>query len=239
MSRPFRRSSRVLSLDVESLDVEGSGFEAVGERNRDVGRLQRRYPGLLPVTFWSPYEAAARALISHRSDHAGGQGQVRDVSPAGRGSQTVRSRRARVPSARAPGSPGGVPRPLRPQARVAAGAGSRAMEGRLDASRLRSMSAERVLAELEALPGLGLFSAEPVLLRGAGHPDLLPTRESRLPRAVQRGYRLDHLPGIEELSRPADAWRPYRTWVCLLLRTELEDDTHEIADRRLPRGARG
>jgi hypothetical protein len=26
--------------------------------------------------------------------------------------------------------------------------------------------------------------------------------------------------------------RPYRTWVSLLLRTELEDETHEIAGRR-------
>ena len=49
-----------------SLDVDGSGFSAVGERDPVVGQLQRRYPGLRPVGFWSPYEAAAWTIIGHR-----------------------------------------------------------------------------------------------------------------------------------------------------------------------------
>ena len=36
-----------------SLDVDGSGFPAVGERDPVVGEVQRRYPGLRPVGFWS------------------------------------------------------------------------------------------------------------------------------------------------------------------------------------------
>jgi DNA-3-methyladenine glycosylase II len=49
-----------------SLDVDGSGFPAVGERDPVVAGLQRRYPGLRPVAFWSPYEAAAWAIIGQR-----------------------------------------------------------------------------------------------------------------------------------------------------------------------------
>ena len=49
-----------------SLDVDGSGFPAVGERDPVVGRLQQSYPGLRPVGFWSPYEAAAWTIIGHR-----------------------------------------------------------------------------------------------------------------------------------------------------------------------------
>lgn len=49
-----------------SLDVDGSGFPAVGERDPAIGRLQRRFEGLRPVLFLSPYEAGAWALISHR-----------------------------------------------------------------------------------------------------------------------------------------------------------------------------
>ena len=37
-----------------SLDVDGSGFPAVGERDPVAAGLQRRYPGLRPVGFWSP-----------------------------------------------------------------------------------------------------------------------------------------------------------------------------------------
>jgi DNA-3-methyladenine glycosylase II len=42
-----------------SLDVDGSGFPAVGRRDPVVGGLQARWPGLRPVGFFSPYEAAA------------------------------------------------------------------------------------------------------------------------------------------------------------------------------------
>jgi DNA-3-methyladenine glycosylase II len=49
-----------------SLDVDGTQFAAIGERDPVIGRLQRRHPGLRPVGFFSPYEAAAWALISQR-----------------------------------------------------------------------------------------------------------------------------------------------------------------------------
>ena len=49
-----------------SLDIDGSGFAAVGRRDPVVGKLQAEFPGLRPVQFFSPYESAAWALISHR-----------------------------------------------------------------------------------------------------------------------------------------------------------------------------
>jgi DNA-3-methyladenine glycosylase II len=49
-----------------SLDLDGSGFAAVGRADPVVAGLQRRYPGLRPVSFWSPYEAAAWAIIGQR-----------------------------------------------------------------------------------------------------------------------------------------------------------------------------
>src|ERR1700691_4200950 len=49
-----------------SLDIDGSGFPAVGERDPVVARLRLCYPGWRPVGFWSPYEAAAWAVIGHR-----------------------------------------------------------------------------------------------------------------------------------------------------------------------------
>jgi hypothetical protein len=46
-----------------SLDVDGEGFPVIGERDAVAGRLQSRYPGLRPVLFGSPYDAAAWAII--------------------------------------------------------------------------------------------------------------------------------------------------------------------------------
>lgn len=209
-----------------SLDVDGTGFPAVCDRDPAVGRLQRRYPGLRPVTFWSPYEAASWALISHRvritqaaSIKAKMAAQLGEaVSLHGRllHAFPAPERLARLEGF--PGLFGRKPEWLR-------ALGQAALQGRLDATRLRSLPADQALAELQALPGFGPFSAELVLLRGAGHPDCLPTHESRLLRAIQRTYRLDQPPSMEELSRLARAWHPYRTWVCVLLRTELEDET--------------
>ncbi|MGB3681119.1 MAG: hypothetical protein WA990_01395, partial [Rubrobacteraceae bacterium] len=56
-----RQVARILSLD-----VDGSGFPEVGGRDPVVGKLQERYPGLRPVCFYSPYEAAAWAIIGNR-----------------------------------------------------------------------------------------------------------------------------------------------------------------------------
>jgi DNA-3-methyladenine glycosylase II len=49
-----------------SLDHDATGFEEVGRREPVVARLQRAYPGLRPVLFHSPYEAAAWSVISAR-----------------------------------------------------------------------------------------------------------------------------------------------------------------------------
>lgn len=47
-------------------------------------------------------------------------------------------------------------------------------------------------------------------------------------------YGLDE-PALDQLAAVADGWRPYRTWVGLLLRTRREDDTIEISRGRTRR----
>jgi DNA-3-methyladenine glycosylase II len=115
-----------------------------------------------------------------------------------------------------------------------------ALDGQLDAARLRALPRSRALDELLTIPGIGPFSAELILLRGAGDPDHTPTAEPRLARALGRAYDLPTTPSGTVLAHLSQAWRPYRTWVSLLLRTMLEDDTHEIAGagegRRRPAG---
>src|SRR5207253_3756750 len=49
-----------------SLDVDGSGFPAIGERDPVIGNLQKRFNFARPVCFHSPYEAAAALIIGHR-----------------------------------------------------------------------------------------------------------------------------------------------------------------------------
>ncbi|MFF2811546.1 hypothetical protein ACFVT2_31105 [Streptomyces sp. NPDC058000] len=90
------------------------------------------------------------------------------------------------------------------------------------------------LAELCALPGIGPFSAELVLIRGAGHPDVLPRHEPRVHRVIATAYGLDApaAADIARLARAADRWRPYRSWVATLLCTR---PRHAPAGPRVPR----
>ena len=104
-----------------------------------------------------------------------------------------------------------------------------AMEGLLDAKRLRSLAREDALDELKRLPGIGNFSAELILVRGAGDPDHFSRSERRLPGAMTNAYDFEAVPSIERLADIAEKWRPYRSWVGVLFRTALEDRAHEIS----------
>ena len=160
---------------VLSLDVDGSGFPEVGEREPVVRNLQTRYPGLRPVLFYSPYEAAAWAIIGQR---------IRIVQAA-----KIKSRMAeelgtaveiRGGFAHAfPGPsrlleleafPGLTPVKVERLKSLA----EAALEGKLDAGYLRSLLVEEAFEELQRLPGIGPFSAELILLRGAGGRTICP-----------------------------------------------------------------
>ena len=216
-----------------SLDVDGSGFPGVGERDPVVGRLQARWPGLRPVGFFSPYEAAAWALIGHRIQivqaarikalMADELGEVVDIHGDKRHAFPGPARLAGLEGFR-----GLFARKVENLRSL----GVEAMEGRLDGARLRGLPREQALKELKQLPGIGNFSAELVLLRGAGDPDHLPLHEPRLCRGAALAYDLDEPPDREWLEQRAEAWRPYRTWVVLLLRVLLEAETGDTAGTR-------
>jgi len=94
------------------------------------------------------------------------------------------------------------------------------------------MPHEEAMADLKKLPGIGDFSAGLTLLRGAGAPDAVPGQEPRLARAVALAYGLPGPATPEQLREISESWRPYRTWVTLLLRTRLEYETGEITGRQ-------
>lgn len=206
-----------------SLDVDGSGFPAVGERDPVVAGLQQRYPGLRPVGFWSPYEAAAWTIIGHRirirQAAAIKARMARELGePVALGDRMMHAfpAPARLASLDSfPGLAGHKPEWLRSLAMAT-------LDGQLDAARLRGLPRETALKELKKLPGIGDFSAELILLRGAGDPDAVAYHEPRLALAVADAYGLPGPATPEQLAEISENWRPYRTWVTLLLRTQQE-----------------
>ena len=206
-----------------SLDVDGTDFAAVGARDPVVGELQARYPGLRPVAFHSPYEAACFAIICHRVRMTQAATIKRNL--AIELGSTVDVHGVALPSFPPPAVLRSLPRiPMVSELksdRMKAMAEA-AESGLLDAATLRALPVQEALTQLRTLPGIGTFSSELVLLRGAAHPDGFPEAETRLHEEMRRVYPVSTKAELREVS---DVWRPFRTWVSLLLRVQREERT--------------
>jgi DNA-3-methyladenine glycosylase II len=190
--RAFAQAARIVSLD-----HDGSDYPAVGERDPVAGELQRASGYLRPVLFHSPYEAAAWSVISARTNHAQAT-RLRDalsvdgVFPAPEALLRVREFPA-----------GKLPR--------LHGIAEAALRGELDREPLLAAEPNEAYTRLQQLPGIGPFYAGLILLRAVGTTDVAPKGEPRLERAVQARYG-------EPLAAVAERWRPFRTWVSVLVR---------------------
>lgn len=184
-----------------ALDVDARGWPAVGERDPVIGTAQRELPGLRPCGFYSPYEAAAWAVLSQR----------------------VRRTQAAAVRARLVDRHGVFPPPaeLRTvdldlfgrKTEYLHAVAEAALDGVLDGAALRALTPEAAIARVREIKGLGPFGAELVVLRGANHPDGLARHEARLNTIISARYGRDA--NRAELS---EAWRPYRTWAGFHLR---------------------
>ncbi|WP_030058523.1 DNA-3-methyladenine glycosylase family protein [Streptomyces novaecaesareae] len=207
-----------------SLDTDGTAFPALAS-DPVVAGLMADHPGLRPVCFHSPYEAAAWAVIGNR---------IRMTQAAAIKAHIARRHGSRTdiagqalhafPTPAALRTLTGVPGLTDLKIQRLHALAEAALDGHLDAARLRALPADQALAELRALPGIGPFSAELVLIRGAGHPDVFPRHEPRLHRAIVGAYGLDASAAtdVTRLAGIADRWRPYRSWVALLLRSRAQ-----------------
>jgi DNA-3-methyladenine glycosylase II len=212
-----------------SLDGDGIAFAAVGDRDPAVGRLRERLGSLRPVLFFTPYEAAAWAVISHRvrlRQAAGVKQRLQqelgaEIAIHGERRFAFPSPERVLASAALPGLPALKAERLWAVAEAAA-------SGRLDAAQLRALPADEAIAQLKSLPGIGDFYAQLILIRGVGSPDFLPTAESRLLRAVGLAYDIE-APSQADVERIAESWRPFRSWVAFLLRVSLETETNQVA----------
>ncbi len=205
---------------IVSLDHDGTGYAALGERDAALGELQRGSDWLRPVLFHSPYEAACWAVISTRVRQAIAV-RVRDGLSAEHGGQvtvqgetlsTFPSPERLLGVADAAGLTEEKLRRLHDIARAA-------LEGRLDRDRLLALPHDQALGELRALPGIGPFWADGILLRAVGTTDALALAEKR---SRQRAAELYGTPEVIEdddaFLALAERWRPFRTWATVLLR---------------------
>jgi DNA-3-methyladenine glycosylase II len=202
-----------------SLNASGSDWLAVGETDPVLGRMQREHPGLRPVSFHSPYEAAAWSVISARRQRA--QGAVvrnRIAEQLGRVYGDGSDRMFAFPTPHrlleldyVQGREAVKVERLHAVARAA-------LDGELDAERLLAVPTEEALERLLKLPGIGPMYGTLILLRGTGSVDAMTGVEPRLPTYLGHLYGLDGEATPAQIETIMEGWRPFRTWSSVLTR---------------------
>jgi DNA-3-methyladenine glycosylase II len=96
------------------------------------------------------------------------------------------------------------------------------IDGSLELEKLDGLPDEEVIAELVAVKGLGVWSADMFLMFHLGRPDVLPVGDLGIRRAVMRAYGLPELPDPATLEKIAEPWIPHRTLACRFLWRSLD-----------------
>ncbi|MEX2081851.1 MAG: DNA-3-methyladenine glycosylase, partial [Dehalococcoidia bacterium] len=92
-----------------------------------------------------------------------------------------------------------------------------AASGELDGAAIEAMSDEDAIATLTRVRGVGRWTAEMYLMFHLGRPDVLPTGDLGINRAIQLLYDLPALPKPPEVLRIGEPWRPWATVACWYL----------------------
>ena len=87
----------------------------------------------------------------------------------------------------------------------------RLVDGRLDEDTLAALPDDDFITALTAIPGIGPWTAQGVLLVALGREDVVLHGDLALRKAIRRAYELDHLPSEQEVLAIAEKWRPYRS----------------------------
>ncbi len=204
---------------VVSLDHDGDAFERLCLANPALAAVHARAPGFRPALFYSPYEAAIWSVISAR--RARGQGialRTRLAEQSGAAFDVAGVRTLAVPTpsqlAAVQAAPG-VPADWIPRLHAIAEA---AGQGWLDADLLRALPPEEARAQLEQLPGIGPFYSSLIVVRACGHADVPAPEEGRSRAAIRQAYGVDHDLSDAELAEITQSWKPFRTWVTVMMR---------------------
>jgi DNA-3-methyladenine glycosylase II len=91
------------------------------------------------------------------------------------------------------------------------------LSGELQIEHLEKLSDDEVRAQITSSRGLGRWTADMFLLINLERPDILPIGDLGIRSAVQRLYKLDHVPTPGEVDAIGEKWRPNRSLASLYL----------------------
>ncbi len=182
--------------------------------------LVGRTPGLRVPGVWDPFEAIARAIVGQQISVSAACSLLGTLSRSfgeklppktGQSVHFVFPTAARIAAADDLGV--GMPAARTTSLRAAAEA---VANGTLNFRRFTS--AAELFQSLCALPGIGPWSAEYIMLRGLGEPDAFPSSDLGIRKAVSALEADGHvLIGARQVGEIAERWRPWRGYAAILL----------------------
>lgn len=202
---------------VLSLDHDARSYPAVGERDPEVGKVMAALPGLRPVNFCSPYECAAWAVMSARIS----QNQVavikgKLIATYGTSFEVDGVTVGAIPTPQQMLAIGDFPSLAAVKVERLRAVAQAAQDGLLDAEYLISLG-ERASEAVRVIPGIGAFWSQGIYMRTCSVTDVWPA-EPLSDAALGAIHGLGDQPSAADIERLTEAFRPWRTWVCVLLR---------------------
>jgi DNA-3-methyladenine glycosylase II len=220
-----------------AVDRDARPFAKLLEKDPALQRVAAGRPGFRPVVSYSPYVMGGWSILSQRILMTqAAKLQIAIAEAAGDVVQIDGDRLASFPRPQSllgmqsfPGIPAEKWSRLQGLARAA-------LDGDLDLERLTSAPYEVARERLMGLRGVGPWTADAILMRGCGLTDVLPLTEPSLHQAVELAYGLRGVPDDAAVSEIAEGWRPFRTWVSVLLISNLHQSGRRM--RPVSRGKR-
>jgi DNA-3-methyladenine glycosylase II len=215
---------------VFQLDTDPVGFYTACATDPVLAGFIRQNPGLRPVLFGDPYESLLWAILGQQVHVRVARGLKLALLERYGHRFFARDRELWVlpaPQTLAQVSPEDL-RALG-MSSVKAGAivavSDAIASGHLHLPALRELPYDEAARRLTAFRGIGRWTAEYVLMRGLGFPDVIPAADVGLQTVIGRAYGLGRKATEAEVRQFAERWAPWRSWAAYVwwyrLQTEL------------------
>jgi AraC family transcriptional regulator of adaptative response / DNA-3-methyladenine glycosylase II len=212
------RARRILDLDADPLRIA-----AQLRRSAPLAAAVKARPGLRVPGAWDSFELAVRAILGQQVTVRGattlaGRLVARFGTPLGAAARPGLTHLFPTPAHLRTADLAAIGMPAARAGAIRALAAAVA-DGRLaldDAS-----GPDEIVAQLVALPGVGVWTAQYVAMRACGEPDAFPATDLGLRRALGNGAGPI---SAAALAGTAEAWRPWRAYAAMYLWTRGEPD---------------
>ncbi|MDR3561077.1 MAG: DNA-3-methyladenine glycosylase [Negativicutes bacterium] len=96
-------------------------------------------------------------------------------------------------------------------------------DGTISLEHFAALPDEEVITQLVQVKGVGVWTAQMFLIFALNRPDVLPTDDFGVRKAIMQGYCLEAMPGKLEMELIAEPWRPWRSIASWYLWRSLEN----------------